>query len=120
MSFREVLAEIVEAAPGGIGAVLVDDEGEAIDLFTKGDSFEAKLAGAHNGIILGLIKRAHSVNGSNSLGAVSIRSERYNYSMVPVLDGIFVVLIQCGSGIPSKGLKVLRESIPSITSLISV
>jgi predicted regulator of Ras-like GTPase activity (Roadblock/LC7/MglB family) len=119
MSFREVLAEIVKAAPDGIGAVLVDDEGEAIDLFTRGDSFETKLAGAHNGIFLGLIERAVAKNGNGSnLGAVSIRSDRYTYSMVPVQDGIFIVLIQGGNGIPSKGLKVLRESIPSITRLI--
>jgi predicted regulator of Ras-like GTPase activity (Roadblock/LC7/MglB family) len=119
MSFREALEEIVKAAPGGIGAVLVDGEGEAIDLFTKGDSFETKLVGAHNGIFLGLIERAIANNGEgSSLGAVSIRSEKYTYSMVPVSDGIFVVLIQCGSGIPSKGLKILRESIPSITRLI--
>jgi hypothetical protein len=119
MSFREVLAEIVETVPGGIGAVLMDDEGEAIDLFTRGDSFETKLAGAHNGIFLGLIQRAVAKNGNGGdLGAVSIRSDRYIYSMVPVQDGIFVVLIQSCNGIPSKGLKVLMESIPSINRLI--
>lgn len=119
MSFRKVLEEIVEAAPGGIGAVLVDDEGEAIDLYTRGDSFETKLAGAHNGIFLGLLERALGKNGNgNKLGAVSIRSDVYTYSMVPVLDGIFLVLIQGGDGLPSKGLKVLKESIPSIIGLI--
>ena len=58
-------------------------------------------------------------NGNGSrLGAVSIRSDRYTYSMVPVQDGIFIVLIQGGDGIPSKGLKVLKESIPGIVKLI--
>lgn len=119
MSFRKVLEGVVHTAPGGIAAVLVDDEGEAVDLFTTGDSFEAKLAGAHNGIFLGLIEGALARDGNGGrLGAVSIRSEKYIYSMVPVMDGIFLVLIQDGSGIPSKGLKVLEESIPSIIGLI--
>ena len=119
MSFKEVLTRIVEATPGGIGAVLVDDEGEAIDLFTKGDSFETKLAGAHNGIILGLIEDVIARNGNrDKMEELSIRSDRYIYSMISVIDGIFVVLIQSSDGIQSKGLKVLRESIPSIIKLI--
>ena len=70
--FREQLGKIVEATPGGIGAILVDDEGEAIDLFTRGDSFEIKLAGAHHGIILGLIKRSMDrFEKGNKLGGVS-------------------------------------------------
>jgi len=117
MSFRHVLAGIVDAAPDGIGAVLVDDEGEAIDLYTRGDAYEAKLAGAHNGIFLGLVENVAKGNGSE-VGAVTVRSERYTYSVVPVLDGIFLVLIQGGKGIPSKGLKVLKESVPSIINLI--
>jgi predicted regulator of Ras-like GTPase activity (Roadblock/LC7/MglB family) len=118
-AFREQLVKIVEATPGGIGAVLIDDEGEAIDLYTTGDSFEIKLAGAHHGIILGLIEQSMDrFERGNTLGGISIRSDRYTFTVVPVRDGIFVVLVQDKDGMPSKGMKVLREAIPSISSLI--
>jgi len=119
MPFREVLGKIVTETPGGIGAILVDDEGEAIDLFTRGDSYETKLAGAHHGIALGLIKRAITRNGNgNIIGAVSIRSDRYTFSIAPVQDGIFVVLIQDKDGIPALGMKALLDGIADISELI--
>jgi predicted regulator of Ras-like GTPase activity (Roadblock/LC7/MglB family) len=119
MPFGEVLGKIVTAAPGGIGAVLVDSDGETIDLYTRGDGFQLRLAGAHHSIILSLIEQAliRSGNG-NSLGWLSIRSDRFTFTIMPVQEGIFVVLMQDSDGITSQGLKVLRDAIPGITHLI--
>ena len=119
MPFREKLAKIVEASPGAIGAVLVDDEGETIDLYTTGDVFEMKLAGAHHGIVLGIIERALVRGGNgNTLEEVSIRSDRFTFTIAPLQDGIAVVLIQRNNGIPSMGVKALRDSIPGFYELI--
>ena len=117
--FRDLLGRIVAAAPGGIGAVLVDAEGEAIDLFTRGDSFETRLVGAHHGIVLKLIERALAGNGNGAaVESVSIRSERYNFSIAPLRDGVFVVLIQDGEGIPALGMKALLDGVTGLDALI--
>jgi len=119
MPFKEVLGEIVRTTPGGIGAVLVDDEGEMIDIFTSEDNFQMKLIGAHHGIILTAVQQSLEDFGNGDvLCGLSIRSERYIFNIAPVQDGIFVVLVQDREGVPSMGMKVLKGAIPSISRLI--
>jgi predicted regulator of Ras-like GTPase activity (Roadblock/LC7/MglB family) len=57
MSFRKPLEDIVKRASGAVGAVFVDDDGETIEQFTNGSSYEIRLAGAHHGIILQLMEK---------------------------------------------------------------
>jgi predicted regulator of Ras-like GTPase activity (Roadblock/LC7/MglB family) len=119
MQFREVLGEIVRTTPGGIGAVLVDDEGETIDIYTTGDSFEMKLVGAHHGIVLSTIRKVLGDFGNGeSLGGISIRSEKYIFNIAPVQEDVCVILLQDSEGVPSVGMKILREALPSLSRLI--
>jgi predicted regulator of Ras-like GTPase activity (Roadblock/LC7/MglB family) len=119
MPFKDVLGLIVESVQGGVGAILVDDEGEAVDIFTHGDTYEIRLAGAHHGIVLTLLEEAmkRSENGG-SLQGLSIKAERLNYTIVPVQEGLFVVLMQDETGIPSQGMRVLKDAVPEIAALI--
>ena len=119
MSFKKVLAEIVRTTPDGIGAVLVDDEGEMIDIFTTGDIFQMKLVGAHQGIVLSAVRQILEGFGNGDfLGGISICSEKYVFSIAPVQDDVCVILLQGREGVPSMGMKVLREAIPSLSRLI--
>jgi len=119
MPFKDVLGLIVQSVRGGVGAILVDNEGEAVDVFTHGDSYEIRLAGAHHGIIIALLEEAmkRTENG-DSLQGLSIKSERLIYTMMPVQEGLFVVLMQDETGIPSQGMRVLQESVRDIAALI--
>lgn len=119
MPFKDVLGLVVESVKGGIGAILVDDEGEAVDVFTHGDMYEIRLAGAHHGIILTLLEQAmkKTENGSK-LKSLSIKSERLSYTIMPIQDGLFVVLVQDETGIPSQGMRVLQDAVPEIAALI--
>jgi len=119
MPFKDVLGQIVASTRGGVGAVLVDDEGEAVDVFTHGDSYEIRLAGAHHGIILTLLEEAMKRSGNgNRLHSLSIKAQRLNYTIMPVQDGLFVVLMQDETGIPSQGMRVLKNSVRDIAALI--
>ena len=118
MSFTGPLEEVVRRATGGLGAVVVADDGETIDQFTAGDHYEIRLVGAHQGIILQLIQRAmENAGNGNRLEGVSITSDRRIFSVVPVMDGTFLVLVQDRTGIPSQGRRVLREAVPKILQL---
>ncbi|MDF1537025.1 MAG: roadblock/LC7 domain-containing protein [bacterium] len=119
MPFKKALDRIVDTAGGGVGATIVDDEGEFVDLANRGDSFEVRLAGAHHGIILSLLNDIQERIGSGDvIRELYIRSDRFTYSVAPVKEGLFVVLIQDRTGIPALGMKALRDGIPEINELI--
>ncbi len=119
MPFKKILESAVSRIKGGVGIIFVDSEGEAIDQFTYGDVEEIRLAGAQQGLILRMCEdaMARSSNG-NSMSTVGIRSENYLYTMVPVTDGTFLVLVQDSTGIQTQGMQVLRDTVPEIQSLI--
>jgi predicted regulator of Ras-like GTPase activity (Roadblock/LC7/MglB family) len=119
MPFKDVLGGIAKSVKGGIGAILVDDEGEAVDVFTLGDSYEIRLAGAHHSIVLTLLEAAMKrFENGDSLQGLSIRTERLIFTIMPVQEELFVVLMQDDTGIPSLGMKVLKDAIPDIAALI--
>jgi len=119
MSFRDVLGGVVKDIPGGIGAILVDDEGEMVDIFTTGDHFEMKLVGAHQAIIMGAVRRIlDPEKRKDYLSGLSIRSENYLIHVAPVQEGLYVILLQKAEGLPSAGMRALRKAIPSISGLI--
>ncbi len=119
MPFKGVLGHVVESVRGGVGAILVDDEGEAIDVFTHGDSYQIRLAGAHHSIVLTLLEEATKrFENGDSLQGLSIRSERLLYSIMPVQEGLYVVLMLDDTGIPSQGMKVLKDAVREIAALI--
>jgi len=59
MPFKKLLTELVTTTPGVTGAILVDWEGEAVELVCGSvDDYELKLLAAHKGIILGQVREA--------------------------------------------------------------
>ncbi len=119
MPFKDVLGSLVYGVKGGIGAVLVDAEGESVDVFTHGDTYEIRLAGAHYGIVLNRLGEAMGGSGNGDrLQSLSIRAEKLTYTIVPVQEGLFVVLIQDDTGLPSQAARALQEALPKIVELI--
>ncbi len=119
MPFKEVLRQVVESVRGSVGAILVDDEGEAVDVFTHGDGYEIRLAGAHHSIVIALLEEAMKrVESGDSLQGLSVKSERLTYTILPVQVGLFVVLMQDDTGIPSQGMWVLKDAVRDIAALI--
>ena len=54
----------------------------------------------------------------DSLQGLTIRSERLLYSIMPVQEGLHVVLMLDETGIPSQGMKVLKDAVREIAALI--
>ena len=119
MPFKKALDAIVDNAGGGIGAILVDDEGESIDYVTRGDSFEIRLAGAHHGIILGLLNDIQKrIDDGEAIREICVRSDLITYTIALLQDDLFIVLVQDRTGIPSRGMKALRDGMPELNRLI--
>jgi hypothetical protein len=119
MPFKKALDSIVDAAGGGVGAILVDDEGESIDYVTRGDSYEIRLAGAHHGIVLNLLNDIQKRIGSGeTIEEICVRSDLLTYTIAPLEEGLFVVLVQDRTGIPARGMKALKEGKAAINELI--
>ena len=120
MPFKGPLERAVLRASGALGVVFVAGDGETIDQYTSGDSFDIRLAGAHNGIVLQMVQRSlEKISGNGErLQEVRITSARNIYTLLPVLDDNFIVLVQDRTGIPSQGLRVLQEAVEEISALI--
>lgn len=119
MPFKKPLEKIVNTASGAVGAVFVDDKGEAIELFTRGAVEDIMLVAAHQGIVLqDLLKVVNGSGNGDRLQGVSITARSHIYSMVPVERDNFLILVQDRSGLPSQGLRVLRDAAGEVRALI--
>jgi hypothetical protein len=65
-----------------------------------------------------IVENVENIENSQSLSAVSITSDLNIFTMVPVEDGTFLVLVQDRTGIQPQGLRVLKETVPAIKALI--
>ena len=93
--FTPVLESLLRALPEALCAVFVDEEGEAIDLATRIDGFDARVAGAETAIVLsrwralsslrqhGPVIELQIVGGSRSLVARSVGG---GYDLVVLLS----------------------------------
>jgi predicted regulator of Ras-like GTPase activity (Roadblock/LC7/MglB family) len=90
--FRRVLRGLVGEVPGAWGAIFVDWEGEAVELFATNDEYEVKLAGAHTGLLL---TRLVSSGKDASLGRTTsfhLRTEDAAYFLHTLDEEYFVLL----------------------------
>ena len=95
MPFQYVLADLLASTDGAIGALLLDDTGETVDLacseLSPGD---VQLMGAYLGIYL---RDAGRIVQGSSLGSpklLHIERERLQVQLATLSDGYFLALVQ--------------------------
>lgn len=67
MSIPDILKQLVEGIPHGVGAILVDWEGEAVQEHCQGDPYDLRFLAAHLGIVLDRFKEVH---GDGRVGTI--------------------------------------------------
>jgi len=92
MAFKRILSELLERLPDGLGAIIVDWEGEAVDQVGVIDDFELKLIGAHKGLILTNLRQAVARVEGNDLLEIAITTDRVQTLILPVDEEYFLVL----------------------------
>jgi predicted regulator of Ras-like GTPase activity (Roadblock/LC7/MglB family) len=78
--------------PGAQGAILVDWEGEAVDLVANMDDYELKVLGAHKGVILDHLRNAVARLEKADLEEIIISTALTQTLVMPVNRDYFLVL----------------------------
>jgi len=105
-TFTRILQNFLEATPGALGAVLVDDYGEAVDFAGPLDAFDVKVAGAH--MQLELRKAGDGIPESwGPVQQVVVRASRRSYVARTLQEGYVLVVVMCrgaGYGISERAV----------------
>ena len=91
--FRDVLRDLVQSVPGAWGAIFVDWEGEAVDLFATSDEYEVKLAGAHTGLLLNRVVSAGKLSNLGRSKVAVVRAEAAHFYLQTLDEEYFVLLV---------------------------
>jgi len=100
--FKDILKSTVEGLPGALGAIFADWEGESVEHFFAGPEDEIKLLGAHQGILLNLVKEAAAGAGHGAVKCMMLTTDKARVVVQPIKDGYFLVLLltrHCNSGL---------------------
>lgn len=95
MPFQYVLANLLAKSEGAVGALLLDDTGETVDIAcSELPPFDVKLIGAYLGIYL---KHASQILEGSSMGdlrVLHIERDRLHLQIATLPDGYFLALVQ--------------------------
>jgi len=116
--FKEILKGAVEDVPGAMGAIFADWEGESVEHYFGGADDEIRLVGAHQGILLNLMKTASDNVGLGEVNEVMFVTDEAKVMARPLKDGYFLVMLlqsHSNSGLAKRALRraadVLDEEI---------
>ena len=97
MPFKKILNQLLLDVPGAQGVVIVDWEGEAVDQATRIGEYDIKILGAHNGIILTLLREVLARLNSDYPEEVVIRT-RQGITLIQPLTEDYLLILQLQSG----------------------
>ena len=108
--FTEPLETLVDALPEAQCATFIDDEGEAVDLATRVDPYEARIAGAVLALPLHLARSFASRAGLGQVLGLWIVGDRRAALTARVGDGLDVVLVIEGTVARERVREALVEA----------
>lgn len=93
MPFKAILKNLVENTPGATGAILLDDEGEAVADFSKSADIDLPAIGAHKGIVLNLTRDALlNLKQTNGVKTIAISTEFARIALATIKEGYYLVV----------------------------
>ena len=119
MPFKKVLNEIVDSVPKATGAIIVDFEGECVQLVTKKDEYELKVLGAYQVINFDTLKRA-SLGGliKDKTNTLIIRTEGIGIVTMRIDDDYYVsLIIEMGSSLSAAEF-ILKNKLEEIKRIM--
>ncbi len=114
MSFEKILKELTIKL-GGVGAVMLDPEGETVDIFAKSAEFELDFIGARTTLVLPLLEKATQNLEKGRVKSLGITTDKLRLTISTIQDGYFLLVATP----PEKPLtRTIIESEKTIKSLI--
>ena len=120
MSFADLLREVVEGCGGGIGALLMGNDGIAIERVVVGRVPEGPLAedlttaGVEFGRVLDDIRKASDSLGGGSVCEAVVVLSRFSLVFRILDEDLFVVVILESDGNIGKARYLIRRQLPAI------
>jgi len=111
MPFNYLLTNLLVDVPAAVGAIFLDNEGEAIEWVTRhGDPYDLKVEGAYHSIFK---RHLEVLAGDAAVGEVRnyiVESELLTALTQTLPGGYYVVLVQEASGSKATALYHLRQA----------
>ena len=124
MSFANALTEIVEGCGGGIGAVLVGNDGIPIDQVVVSSAPEGPLsedistAGVEFGRILDEIRKAADALAGGAVVETVVVLSQFSLVFHPVDGEVMLVVIVSPDGNLGKARYLIRRTLPAIRAAL--
>jgi predicted regulator of Ras-like GTPase activity (Roadblock/LC7/MglB family) len=99
MPFQSILKGLVDTVPHAVGAILVDWEGEAVQEYSHGDSYDIRFVAAHKGIILARLRETHGESQGGEIEDVVVTSERQTL-LIGAVDLDYSLVLQTDRACP--------------------
>ncbi len=92
MPFKTILHDLVEATAGATAAILIDWEGEAVELYSPAaNDFDIKILGAHQNIIFNRIREIRQKVPSQTICNTVITTDRQHLILGAIGDDYTLV-----------------------------
>jgi predicted regulator of Ras-like GTPase activity (Roadblock/LC7/MglB family) len=94
MPFRSILRDLVENIDGAVGAMFLDWDGEAVELFSNHHGrYDLHLVGAYQGIFLNQLDRAAGELAMGRIEFFKLGCSEVSFFNCTLTDGYYLVLI---------------------------
>ncbi len=111
MPFHYLLTNLLVDVPAAVGAILLDDEGEAIEWVTRHDDpYDLKVEGAYHSIFKRQLDGLSSEDSVGPIHTYVIENELLTALTQALPGGYYVVLVQEAGGSKAKALYHLRQT----------
>ena len=97
MSFRDILADLLQSTRGAIGAAFLDSEGESVEVASARpfdtDDHDLRVIGAYGGIFLSNLRRIAGATGSGASRRFKVDFAASTIFCSELGDGYYLVLV---------------------------
>ncbi len=111
MPFNYMLTNLLVDVPEAVGAIFLDDEGEAVEWVTRhNDPFDLKVEGAYHSIF---VRRLATISAGSKIGKLKhyiIKGEALTALTHPLPDGYYLLLIMDRPGPLGKAVYHLEHA----------
>ena len=111
MPFNYLLTNLLVDVPGAVGAIFLDDEGEAVDWVTRhGDPYDLKVEGAYHAIFKRRLDEVCEATRSGPVECYVIENSRMVALTQTLPEGYYVVLVMNRQGSLARARYHLRRT----------
>lgn len=112
MPFKSILQDLVESTAGATSAILIDWEGEAVELYSPAaNEFDIKILGAHQNIIFNRIREIRQRVPSQSISNTVITTDQQHLILWAIGDDYTLVTTLERDALVGRALVCVQRAI---------